>query len=530
MKQKSPGRSIEDIRLSAKLRLQFEQVLKKGADFSDEFIGDIGKYSQYISLAFTEVFSTHEWLDWSDENKIDIVTWHYLTRHKKFSPSPVPEYFSGQFVSNPPLKDQIMRHRLKLEPYPGVPSPYIEIFGDEAVREGRGQGGPVCILLPAKEGPEPEEWAGRALSVPPSITASLLQFPDHPGNVGPLNDSHLGTIQARDQAFVDRLVKWLNNSGVQEVDVPLQALNYLLASLKVTLNLLRDPLDCGLPRSVFLSPAYLGGEQLGGMAFSCNGLVSRKAVLIGETISNVLLSYLRLREDAQAHIIIEQQRELDEAKRFFIHRLSHDFRHPIDSLQSTVADVSKLSSVMQKQIMQINQIVDGTILAIEGRDPKTLLLPKKREDKLFEFLADLQLYFRKQFSDNHKEFIVDRVNREWVIYLDAGMVHEILENLIVNAIEHGGTATRLFVERYPEKYLFHVQDNGPGISERQRELLFRPIVNPAQPEKERRGRGLAIARMLAEAHGGTLHLGPSDDRWRTHFVLELPIDHRSDKK
>ena len=47
-------------------------------------------------------------------------------------------------------------------------------------------------------------------------------------------------------------------------------------------------------------------------------------------------------------------------------------------------------------------------------------------------------------------------------------------------------------------------DNGPGVPERMRERLFQPFAGSGRPEGA--GLGLAIARELAQGHGGDLAL------------------------
>ena len=277
-----------------------------------------------------------------------------------------------------------------------------------------------------------------------------------------------------------------------------------------------------------MCPAHVAGEDVGGMAFACRGTVSRNTAFIGEAVSNILLSYLRLREDALAHMLVEEQQKLAEAKRIFIDRLSHDLRHPIDALQSTVAEFSKAFSIINQQIAQINRMMDETIVVLEGGDPKTMARPSKREDKVSEFLDDLRSYFATEFAGKQKQLLVEPVDPSWSIRLDPRMVHEALENLIVNSIEHGGKLTRVYVERLPDRYLFHVQDNGLGIPEQQREFIFRPRPTREGSSKPR-GRGLAIAKFLAENHGGSLRLGPPEGPWTTNFILEVPIDNEENQ-
>jgi signal transduction histidine kinase len=67
--------------------------------------------------------------------------------------------------------------------------------------------------------------------------------------------------------------------------------------------------------------------------------------------------------------------------------------------------------------------------------------------------------------------------------------------------------------------LIRVSDNGPGVPERIRERLFQPFAGSGRPDST--GLGLAIARELAQVHGGDLSLSVTGPQG-TVFELRLP--------
>ncbi len=110
---------------------------------------------------------------------------------------------------------------------------------------------------------------------------------------------------------------------------------------------------------------------------------------------------------------------------------------------------------------------------------------------------------------------------------DPDQLHRILANLLRNAreaIEHdegrkkpGRIAVTL--ARIDNGSLIRVSDNGPGVPERARERLFQPFATSARPDGA--GLGLAIARELAQGHGGDLTLAVTGPGGST-FELRLP--------
>ena len=105
---------------------------------------------------------------------------------------------------------------------------------------------------------------------------------------------------------------------------------------------------------------------------------------------------------------------------------------------------------------------------------------------------------------------------------DGQLVGEILTNLVNNALEAirdgVGGRIRSAVSARNGVVRFVVEDDGPGIPERERELVFKPFHTT---KSSGAGLGLAFCSKIAEAHGGRISLtrGPLGGAL---FTLELP--------
>ena len=110
---------------------------------------------------------------------------------------------------------------------------------------------------------------------------------------------------------------------------------------------------------------------------------------------------------------------------------------------------------------------------------------------------------------------------------DPDQLHRILVNLLRNArqaLEHqegrkGAGRVEVSVEALGGASLIRVADNGPGVPERIRERLFQPVAGSGRPDST--GLGLAIARELAQGHGGDLTLSVTGPQGPV-FELRLP--------
>jgi two-component system, NtrC family, C4-dicarboxylate transport sensor histidine kinase DctB len=105
----------------------------------------------------------------------------------------------------------------------------------------------------------------------------------------------------------------------------------------------------------------------------------------------------------------------------------------------------------------------------------------------------------------------------------ANLLLQAVLNLIVNAEQAlagqpGGTI-RVELEWPAGWVLVRVSDNGPGIDPAVADRLFEPFVTTRSRE-ESSGLGLAVAKQIAESHGGTLMLESASAG--ASFALRLP--------
>ncbi len=87
---------------------------------------------------------------------------------------------------------------------------------------------------------------------------------------------------------------------------------------------------------------------------------------------------------------------------------------------------------------------------------------------------------------------------------DAGLIEEVLTNLLLNAIDFAARRVVLSARREGDRLALRVDDDGPGIPDRDLEAVFEPFFT-TRPEGT--GIGLAVCRRIVEAHGGTIAAG-----------------------
>jgi signal transduction histidine kinase len=108
---------------------------------------------------------------------------------------------------------------------------------------------------------------------------------------------------------------------------------------------------------------------------------------------------------------------------------------------------------------------------------------------------------------------------------DAVRLRQALDNLIANALSHGGGAgIAVKAEAAGEVVRIAVTDAGPGIPSDDLERIFE-VGARLSDTRPGSGLGLPLARAIAEAHGGSLVAMSAPGKGAT-FVLALPVTAR----
>ena len=106
---------------------------------------------------------------------------------------------------------------------------------------------------------------------------------------------------------------------------------------------------------------------------------------------------------------------------------------------------------------------------------------------------------------------------------DEAKLRQALRNLVLNAIQVGGdgTSVRVEVARDGARARITVSDDGPGVPADLAATLFEPFVTAREGGS---GLGLAVARRVAEQHGGSIVLESTPGMRGARFSVYLPVE------
>jgi signal transduction histidine kinase len=106
--------------------------------------------------------------------------------------------------------------------------------------------------------------------------------------------------------------------------------------------------------------------------------------------------------------------------------------------------------------------------------------------------------------------------------VDPELLEHLLQPLVDNACRYAETAVTIAVGREAGRVVYEIADDGPGVREDERERIFEPAVRGTAGTalREGTGLGLALARRLARAAGGSVEALECDEG--ACFAVRVP--------
>lgn len=197
-------------------------------------------------------------------------------------------------------------------------------------------------------------------------------------------------------------------------------------------------------------------------------------------------------------------RSLTRARMALIGGIQHDLRTFATRLRLRVEALPD-EDERERAIADIGDMI--------GLLDNALLTTRAGFGALDQQMLDLPDWLAAQVSDMASgglDVTLDRpeVQGEMTILADLLALRRILTNLVENAVKYGKSA-RVCLRRDDDFAVVLVDDMGPGFNPETIDMLMEPFVRD-EPSRARKtggaGLGLAVARSLAEAHGGTIEL------------------------
>ena len=226
----------------------------------------------------------------------------------------------------------------------------------------------------------------------------------------------------------------------------------------------------------------------------------------------------------------ETLRRSDAIKTAILRAVSHDLRSPLTAIRAATEG-------LQSPALELSAVDRASLLA-------TIEAESKRLDRLVENLLDLsrlevgaaeqrpELWMVEdllgralaELGGEAERVVVSVAGDLPAIRVDGAQIERVLVNLLENALKFSASRdpVQVSADWSDGQVTLCVVDRGPGLQERELELIFEPFERGGRGGTGRgTGLGLAIAKGFAEANGGSLRAERANGEGSS-FVLSFP--------
>lgn len=215
-----------------------------------------------------------------------------------------------------------------------------------------------------------------------------------------------------------------------------------------------------------------------------------------------------------------------------LNSLSHELRTPLSTILGaldTLRDNDEQLSKTNKDEL-LNQIDTASIRL--NRQVENLLNMSRLETGMLRLNLDwcdtneLLYAVIQPFATNQSHRILFVPNEQLPLFkYDRGLIEQVLQNILLNAINHTPSGTQITVSAILEAdcCIIRITDNGPGIPEEEMKHVFEKFHRVPQSKTGGIGLGLSIVKGFVEAHHGSIGVEKNTDKGVT-FSISIPAE------
>ncbi len=296
-----------------------------------------------------------------------------------------------------------------------------------------------------------------------------------------------------------------------------------------------DPLKAYTEYSLFVFSPTSWADGLRRLHLIIAALATLLGALIilfaGRTIGNLV----RRRHDQEVTTALnEKLTKVNADKDRYLGIAAHDLRNPLSSMRglSELMLEAPLEPEQQREFLEtihrtsnemlglVNDLLDVSVIE-SGK------LTLRRTDQDVAKLVQQRVRHLEMHARSKKIDVTVDAPGVQRASIDSARFGQVVDNLVSNAIKFSpsGTAVRVALQSSNGSFSFSVQDQGPGIAEADRRLLFRSFqklsARPTGGEKST-GLGLAIVKKIVDAHGGSIDVESAPGSG-TRFTVTAPV-------
>ncbi|HDR7416622.1 TPA: HAMP domain-containing histidine kinase [Bacillus cereus] len=227
---------------------------------------------------------------------------------------------------------------------------------------------------------------------------------------------------------------------------------------------------------------------------------------------------------------------LQQTREEWITGLTHDLKTPLSSIYGyalllesnqynwTDRDIQQFGSVMKEKSQYMTTLIDDLSLTYQLKNNS---LPAQHVNvEINQFVQKVLLQFinNPTLQNQNIEFVPSSNKIQY--FIEEKWFQRIIENLLVNAVKHNNETTTVIVKlsQNANSFTLSISDDGKGMDEKTKELLFERYYRGTNTEESNigTGLGLAITKQLVHTHNGTISVDSALGKGTT-IILVFPF-------
>jgi two-component system sensor histidine kinase VicK len=230
----------------------------------------------------------------------------------------------------------------------------------------------------------------------------------------------------------------------------------------------------------------------------------------------------------------QAEMELATRQSEFVTAVTHEMKTPLSSIVLTSDSlaqgryasehtVGEYGRIIGAEARQLTRLIDNVLhyARLINASPSAAL---ERVD-IVELVAESVERFGLHLSSAEIEVDLDLPLQSVTVRADRRLLQDALDNVIDNAVKHGGAGRhlRVAVRSGAARVVIEVADRGAGVPPEDLPRIFEKFYRGRNANERGSGLGLTIARRIVSEHAGTIHIRSTLGHG-TLVEIELPAE------
>jgi two-component system sensor histidine kinase KdpD len=282
-------------------------------------------------------------------------------------------------------------------------------------------------------------------------------------------------------------------------------------------------------RQLWLMPLRLGARAVGAIGIA-GGMLSRET---REAISSLAAIAIERASAVEKLTQAEAARESENLRSALLDSVTHEFRTPLTAIKAAASSLLTGPPLTKEQNRDLLIVIDEESdrlnhLVEEAAEMARLdagQVELRREEASIEVPIQAAVEESRHVLADHPVEVVIAPGLP-PLRMDVERIQAVLLQLLENAGKYSppGSSVRITAEAQDRNITVSVSDRGPGIDSFEQSLIFDKFYRGRVHRSaiQGTGMGLAIAKAVVEAHGGTINV-TSQLGQGSVFSFSLPL-------